>query len=293
MAKLTNVSGKPQSGLVSHPVVGIVIDNVDPNRQGRVRVKFPSLPGEPTSWWLRQSSPNAGKERGLYALPEIDDEVLVVFQQGDQNQGVIIAQYWNGVDLPPTEAEGGMPGSAKSDTGAEWSTELFTDGSTTIDDNDRRFWRSRSGHLFVFDDTAGKETIQMWDGGHTLAFVFDTAKKAIFLTNTEGDIHIRAKNDIYIEAGNDIKYMAGNNIEGECKSDYNLKVGKNYSIDVGINYKNEAGTNATVKAGTNATLEGGAATLVKGGASATLKAAKTEVSGSGMVKVQGGVVTIN
>lgn len=293
MASLTDRSGRPNSGLVSHPVVGIVTDNVDPNRQGRLRVKFPSLPGEPESWWVRHSSPMGGEERGFYSLPEIGDEVLVAFQQGDQNQGVVIGQFWNGVDIPPAEAEGGMPGSGKTDTGATWSTDVFTDGSSSIDDNDRRFWKSRSGHLFVFDDTSGSETIQIWDGSHTLAFVFDTAKSAIYLTNTTGDIHIRTKNDLYLEAGNDIKTYAGNNFEAECGNDSNLKVGMNYTIDVGTNYKNEAGTNATVKAGTDATLQAGANANVKGGASTGISGPSVSVKGSASTSIQGGMVKIN
>ena len=293
MAALTDSRGRARSGTVAHPVIGIVTDNVDPERYGRIRCKFPSLPGEPDTWWLRQSSPNAGEGRGLYALPEIGDEVLVVFLQGDLNQGVIVGQHWNGVDLPPEEAEGGMPTAAKTDTGAQWSTEMFTDGSTTIDDNDRRFWKSRSGHLFVFDDTSGSETIQMWDGSHTLAFVFDTAKKAIFLTNSEGDIHIRTKNDLYLEAGNDIKYIAGNNIKAEAGVNLDLKVGTNYTIDVGTNYKNEAGANVTVKAGASGTWQAGADATLMGGPSASVSGASTSIKGSGMVEVSGGLVKIN
>ena len=61
-------------------VVGIVTDNVDPDELGRIQVKFPTLHEEPLSFWLRQISPNAGAERGLYALPEIDDELAKGFE---------------------------------------------------------------------------------------------------------------------------------------------------------------------------------------------------------------------
>ena len=293
MSALTDQKGRARSGSVNNPVIAIVEDNVDPDRMGRIRVKFPTLPGEPNSWWLRQSSPNASEEFGLYALPEIGDEVLVVFLQGDLNQGVIIGQHWNGVDVPPPEAEDGMPTAAKTDTGAQWSTEMFTDGSTSIDDNDRRFWKSRSGHLFVFDDTSGSETIQMWDGSHTLAFVFDTTKKAIFLTNSEGDIHIRTKNDLYLEAGNDIKYIAGNNIEGEAGVNLDLKVGSNYTIDVGSNMEAGAGANIKMKAGASGTWEATAAATLKGGPSADVSAASVGIKGSASTNISGGMVKIN
>ena len=67
----------------------------------------------------------------------------------------------------------------------------------------------------MMDDTSGKESIQIWDGTHTLAMIFDSADSRILLTNTVGDIHVRTKQDFYLEAGRDIFVRAGNNISGE------------------------------------------------------------------------------
>lgn len=297
MASLTDQSGRPFSGLVSHAVVGIVDDNVDPDRLARIRVKFPTLPphadGEEKSWWLRIASPNAGKERGFYALPEIGDEVLVLFLQGTHEEGVIIGQFWNGEDKPPTEAEDGMPGSGKTDTGGKKSKDKFADGSTSIDDNDRRFWRSRSGHLFVFDDTSGSETIQVWDGAHKLAFVFDTSNERIILSNSGGDIHIRAKNDLYLEAGNDILYQAGNNVEGDAGTDFKLKAGANYSIESGADTKIKAGANLKAEAGANLDLKAGANLTISGVMVEAKGSATAKVEGSATCTVKGGMVMIN
>jgi uncharacterized protein involved in type VI secretion and phage assembly len=295
MAKLTDVLGRPHSGLVPWAVVGLVTDNVDPDELGRIQVKFPTLHEEPLSFWLRQVSPNAGKERGLYALPEKDDEVLVVFMQGSHDVGVIVGQFWNGVDKPPTEAKSGLPGSGKTAvTGAKKSTDKFKDGSTSLDDNDRRFWRSRSGHLLVFDDTSGKESVQIWDQSHTLALVFDTADSRILLTNSSGDIHIRTATDLYLEAGNDLIWHAGNNIDGESGMDTIHKAGMNYDFEAGMdakmkagmNFDVEAGMNLTCKASMNAKVEGSMMFEAKGGIEAKLQ-------GSAMATVKGGIVMIN
>lgn len=294
MAKLTDMLGRPHSGMVPWVVSAIVTDNVDPDELGRIQVKFPTLYQEPLSFWLRQSSPNAGKERGLYALPEKEDEVIVVFMQGSQDVGVIIGQFWNGVDIPPQECKDTLPGPGKTDTGGKWSKDKFTDGSKDLAKNDRRFWKSRSGHLFVFDDTSGAETVQVWDKSHTLSFVFDTTESRILLTNSKGDIHIRTKNDLYLDAGHDIKWIAGNNIEGESGKDTKHKAGMNYSREAGQEVKEKAGTNATYESGVNTTIKAGAAMSIKagsaltaeGGATATLKA-------GGPCTVKGAVVMIN
>ena len=295
MAKVTDLFGRPHSGVVSHAVIGIVTDNVDPEELGRIKVKFPCLDGEPESYWLRQVSPNGGAERGLYALPEVDDEVLVVFLQGSQDVGVIIGQFWNGVDKPPTECKDGLPGASKTTiSGASKSSDTFGDGSTNLDKNDRRFWKSRSGHLLVFDDTDGSESVQIWDKSHKLSLVFDAANGLVTLANSDGDMHIRTAGDLYLEAGGNLVWHAGQNIEGESGMDTTHKAGQNYQLEAGMeakmesgmDFKVEAGMNLTMKASMNATVEGSMNFEGKGGIQATLQ-------GSAMGVVKGGIVMIN
>ena len=74
--------------------------------------------------------------------------------------------------------------------------ECFTDGSSDLKKNDRRLWKSRSGHIICFDDTDGKESIQIWDKNHELCLAFDSKEGNIYLTNSN-DIHIRTANDLY------------------------------------------------------------------------------------------------
>ena len=40
-------------------------------------------------------------DRGFYSLPEIGDEVLVTFENGDIAHPVIVGSLWNGKDKPP------------------------------------------------------------------------------------------------------------------------------------------------------------------------------------------------
>ncbi|MBX2803100.1 MAG: hypothetical protein KTR31_35800 [Myxococcales bacterium] len=296
MAKMTNALGQPYSGLVPWAVVGIVKENVDEKGLGRIQVAFPTLhKDEPLSFWIRCVAPMAGPERGFYALPEKEDEVLVLFVQGSQDVGVVIGQLWNGVDKPPTEAKDGLPGPDKTSTSAQWSTDTFADGSKTIETNDRRFWRSRSGHLLVFDDTEGAETVQIWDGSHTLAFVFDTANQRIVLSNTKGDVHIRTDNDLYLEAGNDIKWRAGNNIEGESGQDTVHKAGKDTRFEAAMNATFQGGQEVMLQStGGNVTCKAAMTTMCDGGLSFKAKGSlNAEISGGPLTTVTGGMVKIN
>lgn len=293
MSRVTDAAGRPVSGQFQGVVVGIVVDNVDPEELGRIKVKFPTLPGEPQSYWVRQISPNGGAVGGLYALPEKGDEVLVTFIQGHQDYGVILGQFWNGKTKPPTEAKDGMPGSGKTDTGGQWSTDTFNDGSTDIANNDRRLWRTRSGHVLCFDDTSGKESVQLWDGSHTLAFVFDTADSRILLTNTTGDIHIRAKQDILVEAGRDIKVRAGQNFEGETGQKTQHKAGTEISTESGTDTKMKAGASYKVEASVNVEIKASVNVKVEGVMFAAKGSASSQVEGGGSVVVRGGMVSIN
>ncbi|HUJ10356.1 MAG TPA: phage baseplate assembly protein V [Verrucomicrobiae bacterium] len=80
-----------------------VIDNIDSTGQMRVQVRIPWLPDiEP---WVRVAVLMAGPQRGTFFIPQVDDEVLVAFNQGDIRESYVIGCLWNGVDEPPTTEE--------------------------------------------------------------------------------------------------------------------------------------------------------------------------------------------
>lgn len=80
--------------------IGIVTQNDDPDHLGRVRVKYPALGDQNEGWWARVISPSAGKERGLLMMPQVDDEVAILFEHGDPRRPFVVGSVWNGKDLP-------------------------------------------------------------------------------------------------------------------------------------------------------------------------------------------------
>ena len=83
-------------------VTGTVKDVDDPQGEGRVKVQFPSMEGDNESYWAPVASAMAGNGRGAFFMPEVDDEVLVAFLQGDVNHPYIIGFLWNGQQRPPS-----------------------------------------------------------------------------------------------------------------------------------------------------------------------------------------------
>ena len=63
----------------------LVTDIVDPDRMGRVRVSLRWHADDATTFeaWARIATLAAGDEWGSWFIPEVDDEVLVIFEGGD------------------------------------------------------------------------------------------------------------------------------------------------------------------------------------------------------------------
>ena len=84
--------------MISGTVVGIVIDNCDPDGMHRVLVKYPVDSGEELkSSWCRMISPMAGAHRGLTMLPDTGTEVVLGFAYRSMVPYILGAVY-NGTE---------------------------------------------------------------------------------------------------------------------------------------------------------------------------------------------------
>ncbi len=83
-------------------VIAQVTDNQDPDGIGRIQVRFPWLREDDQPRWLPVASPMAGPGRGLFVMPEPEDEALVAFEHGDFDHGYIVGFLWNEQHRPPT-----------------------------------------------------------------------------------------------------------------------------------------------------------------------------------------------
>lgn len=171
---LTDGAQQDTRGRIFGPVIGVVTDNNDTEGLYRVAVSFPWL-GEKVVSWARVAAPMAGDNRGMYFLPEPNDEVLVMFERGDVNFPFVIGALWNGKDKAPV-------------SGSE------------AENNDTRVIRSRSGHVIKLNDKKDHETIEIADqAGNSI--VIDTSKKTVTIKSaqdlkliaTDGAITLEAK----------------------------------------------------------------------------------------------------
>jgi uncharacterized protein involved in type VI secretion and phage assembly len=102
-------SGGPVFG--TQLVVGLVTNNDDPDKMGRVRVQYPSLGPDAEGAWAPIASVGAGNARGVMMLPVVGEEVLVGFEHGDTRRPYILGSLFNGVDAPGDDLTQNQDGS--------------------------------------------------------------------------------------------------------------------------------------------------------------------------------------
>lgn len=147
---------------ISGLAIGIVKDVKDLDGLGRVQVELQSHRGRTRTAWAPIASTMGGKDRGVWMMPEVNDECIVAFLDGNPSHPVIVGYTWNGEDKPP------------SGTHRE------------------RMIRSLNGHVIrMLDETPGP-------AGAGAITIEDANGNAITLSN--GKIHLKAVAAIEIDA---------------------------------------------------------------------------------------------
>lgn len=191
-----SAAGPPVYGAV----VALVTDVADPERLGRVKLTFPWLSDGYESTWARQVFPGAGNGRGLLLLPEVGDEVLVAFEQGDVRSPFVLGGLCNGVDR------------IKLDVAA-------IDGTTG--GVNRRGWISKKGHGVVFLDDDGNEGVVLFDKGKDLRISINSSKTTISVRSS-GAVEIEGGGDVTISAGGSLGLKAGTSLSIEAGTSMDL-----------------------------------------------------------------------
>ncbi|MFN5621704.1 MAG: type VI secretion system Vgr family protein [Flavobacteriales bacterium] len=259
----------------------VVADNRDPNKLGRVKVRFPWQSDGGTTNWIRIQTAHAGDMYGHYWVPEIGDEVRVGFSGSNPSHPFVLGSFMNG---------------------AQNSSDRYDDN------NDKKTIRTKSGNEILFNDKDGEETIHLYNK--------DKSNEILITMKNDGLIKIKSKNNIVISAaGNlnmsatNIKMTASKDMAIEVKENFTQTVEKKYDLKVmedaevmilkklkqivmedatmdftgkldivSMNDFNLSGLNLSASGMLNATLTAGV---------------QLELSSSAVAKIQGALVTIN
>jgi len=147
----------------------------------------------------------AGNKRGMYFIPEIQDEVLVAFERGDMRFPYVVGSLWNGKEPSP---------------------ETNADGK-----NDIRVVHSRKGHKLTFNDgSKGLAQLELNDGKRVTiddnGIVIDDGQgNSVSIQSKGGSISIQAATKVEIKAPQ-ISIQTSGTLE--------LKAGPSMSLNAGV-----------------------------------------------------------
>lgn len=160
----------------------LVTNNNDPEGLGRIKLQYPWSSDTNESYWARVVTAMSGDAFGSYFLPEVGDEVLVAFLNGDVDSPMVIGSLWNQNHLPPESNSDDKNNirTVKSRSGHE----------IRFDDNDegasqKLEIKSSKGHSVIFDDTSGSEKITLKDSAGGSIELDAVSNKITIKSNTE------------------------------------------------------------------------------------------------------------
>ena len=116
---------------VGHIEIAEVVDNKDPDKLGRVKIKFYWQKSDAESVWVRVSTLYSGDGKGILFTPETGAQVIVGYQHNDPSQPVILGSLY-----PKSNGE-----------------------SYTSDDNKLKMIQTKGGNYITFDDTDNDQRI--------------------------------------------------------------------------------------------------------------------------------------
>lgn len=241
-------------------VIGKVTNLKDPDRYGRIKVKFPGLGDQIESAWARVAMPSGGGGHGVDIRPDMNDEVLVGFERGDTRYPVVLGALWNPKALPSSVGRGPGP------QGADPS--LDSQGSIN-----RRAIHSRDSNWLVLSDGKGSAAAQ-------------TDESYVELAHKAGVASIRVG-------------QTGIVVQADQKLPISLTTGE-ASITLDQGNVTIEGTKVVLKATQAVEVEGSQQVTVKGSqvglqaqSRAELKGAMVAVQGQSITEVKGAIVKIN
>jgi len=204
MSFLEILNEEEKEGAISGVMPGIVTNNEDPEGMGRVKLSFPWRFAEDESDWVRIAVPMAGNERGMFFLPEVEDEVLVAFEMGDIHHPYIIGGLWNGKDAPP---ETNSDGKNNIHVIRSRSGHQITFNDDDSGKKEHLEIKTNAGHTILLDDSSGGEKIEIKDKTGSNSIIIDSVSNSISLESST-ELTVKSKT-INIESDGELTIKAG------------------------------------------------------------------------------------
>jgi type VI secretion system secreted protein VgrG len=196
----------PEANLWYGLVPARVVANNDPKKMGRIQVQY-YWQDDGNAYWARMVTPHAGSDRGFMFMPEVGDEVVVGFEDGDLERAVVLGCLWNGVDQAPRQGF--------------WNKAEDVSTNSDLQENDIKRIVTKSGHRLQFVDKQGKESIALATPKYLKLSMIEktdeTGRSMITLHSENGDIFLSAPNGRIHFLSKYVSKEVGNGTQGNGK----------------------------------------------------------------------------
>jgi len=184
----------------------------DPEGEARILVNLPTLDPEAEGIWCRIARLDAGSARGSFFLPEVNDEVVVGFLNGDPRDGIVLGMLHSSNKTAPIEAS---------------------------KDNHEKGFVTRSGLRLWFHDETKTITVDT-PGGNAFQIGEKDDKHSISLKDNNGNelvmdqdgIALTSAGDMKLEAAGDL-LLSAKNIEVKASSELAAKGDSSMTLESG------------------------------------------------------------
>ena len=195
-------------------VTAVVTNSDDPDKNGRLKLKYPWMSDDAESDWARVVNIGNSPDAGLFMTHKVGDEVLVSFEHGDFNRPFVVGGLPSSTNSIPAAATGAADG--EKHMIRLWQSHNGHYILMHDDTKDKMELATASGHTILMDDanklleltTAGGHKVTMDDQGKKLEIVSsgghkitldDMSKKVII--NSSGDVELKSAMNMKIDAG--------------------------------------------------------------------------------------------
>ncbi len=215
------INHPPASGLlpaISGLHIGIVVQlQDDPDSEERILIKVPAIDAEDEGIWARVARPDAGDGRGIFFMPEIDDEVVIGYLNDDPRNPIVLGVLHSSAKPAPL---------------------------TASDDNHEKGIITRDELKVLFNDDLKSIELSTPNGNKIL---MSDDEGAINIEDENGNKLMMNSDGITIESAKDILLKATGDVTVE---------GTNVGIAANAEFKAEGSAGAEVSTGAIAVLKG-------------------------------------
>lgn len=182
----------------------------DPGSGYRIGVRLVAAEGGQDILWARLATMDAGKEHGFFWVPDIDDEVILGFMNGDPRDAIILGSVYSAKYPPPEQYS---------------------------DKNELKGYYSQAKSRLLFNDADGEKSIELSTAESKNILLINGNKNEISLEDKNGNKIVMNDQGISLESFKDLNIKAQKNItingtDVEAKGTTSIKLKGNATAEL-------------------------------------------------------------